>query len=126
MGLALGDAFATALGDRAGIVRWGEAHVPMDETMARVVVDLSGRPYCVFAADLPSVILGNGFQTEMVREFFHAFATRGKLNLHAHVLYGDNTHHKVEALFKGLARALGAATRVHGSAIPSTKGTLTE
>ncbi len=126
VGLALGDAFATALGDRAGIVRWGEAHVPMDETMARVVVDLSGRPYCVFAADLPSVILGNGFQTEMVREFFHAFATRGKLNLHAHVLYGDNTHHKVEALFKGLARALGAATRVHGSAIPSTKGTLTE
>lgn len=126
VGLALGDAFATALGARAGIVRWGEAHVPMDETMARVVVDLSGRPYCVFAADLPSVILGNGFQTEMVREFFHAFATRGKLNLHAHVLYGDNTHHKVEALFKGLARALGAATRVHGSAIPSTKGTLTE
>jgi len=126
VGLALGDAFASALGDRAGIARWGEAHVPMDETLARVVVDLSGRPYCVFAADLPSVVLGNGFQTEMVRELFFALATRGKMNLHAHVLYGENTHHKVEALFKGLARALGAATRVSGSGVPSTKGTLTE
>ena len=126
VGLALGDAFATALGDRAGISRWGEAHVPMDETLARVVIDLSGRPYCVFEADMPSVVLGNGFQTEMVREFFHAFSTRGKLNLHAHVLYGINTHHKVEALFKGLARALKAAVHREGSGIPSTKGTLTE
>jgi len=126
VGLALGEAFATALGDRAGIARWGEAHVPMDETMARVVVDLSGRPYCVFSAELPSVVLGNGFQTEMVREFFHAFSTRGKLNLHAHVLYGDNTHHKIEALFKGLARALSVAVAVRGTAVPSTKGTLTE
>ena len=126
VGLALGDAFATALGDRAGIARWGEAHVPMDETLARVVVDLSGRPYCVFGAELPSVVLGNGFQTEMVREFFHAFSTRGKLNLHAHILYGENTHHKIEALFKGLARALAIAVRIAGSGIPSTKGTLTE
>lgn len=126
VGLALGDALASALGDRAGIARWGEAHVPMDETLARVVVDLSGRPYCVFSADLPSIVLGNGFQTEMVREFFHALATRGKLNLHAHVLYGENTHHKIEALFKGLARALGEATRVRGTTIPSTKGTLVE
>jgi imidazoleglycerol-phosphate dehydratase len=124
VGLALGDAFSQALGDRVGIARWGEAHVPMDETLARVVVDLSGRPYCVFTAQIPSVVLGNGFQTEMVREFFFAFATRAKLNLHAAVLYGDNTHHKVEALFKGLARALRAAVKIESSELPSTKGTL--
>ena len=125
VGLALGDALAMALGERAGIARWGEAHVPMDETLARVGIDLSGRPYCVFSADLPSVIMGNGFQTEMVREFFHALSVRGKMNLHAHVLYGENTHHKIEALFKALVRALRMVTRVSGSAVPSTKGTLT-
>lgn len=125
VGLALGDALREALGERKGIARWGEAHIPMDETLARVVVDLSGRPYCVFDADLPRIVLGNGFQVEMVREFFLAFATRGQLNLHASILYGQNTHHQVEALFKGLARALKQAVRVDGEAIPSTKGTLT-
>lgn len=125
VGLTLGDALREALGDRRGIARWGEAHVPMDETLARVVVDLSGRPYCVFQAALPSLVLGDGFQTEMVREFFLALSMRGQLNLHAAVLYGENTHHKVEALFKGLARALKAAVRVEGDALPSTKGTLT-
>lgn len=125
-GLALGDAFAQALGDRVGIARWGEAHVPMDETLSRVVVDLSGRPYCVFLAEIPSVLLGNGFQTEMVREFFFAFATRAKINLHAQVLYGENTHHKVESLFKGLARALRAAVRIESNELPSTKGTLSQ
>ena len=125
VGLALGDALREALGERKGIARWGEAHIPMDETLARVVVDLSGRPYCVFDADLPRIVLGNGFQVEMVREFFIAVAMRGQLNLHASVLYGQNTHHQVEALFKGLARALRQAVRVDGEAIPSTKGTLT-
>jgi imidazoleglycerol-phosphate dehydratase len=124
-GLALGDALREALGERKGIARWGEAHIPMDETLARVVVDLSGRPYCVFDADLPRIVLGNGFQVEMVREFFIAFAMRGQLNLHAAILYGQNTHHQVEALFKGLARALKQAVRVEGEAVPSTKGTLT-
>lgn len=125
IGLCLGDALREALGDRKGIARWGEAHVPMDEALVRVVVDLSGRPYCVFQADLPKIIFGNGFQVEMVREFFIAFSVRGAFNLHAAVLYGENTHHKVEGLFKGLARALKQAVRVQGNELPSTKGTLT-
>lgn len=125
VGLCLGDALREALGERRGIARFGEAHVPLDETLARVVVDLSGRPYAVFEAPLPSLVLGDGFQTEMVREFFIAFATRGQFNLHAAVLYGINTHHKIEALFKALALALRRATRVDGGALPSTKGTLT-
>ncbi|MBL0209460.1 MAG: imidazoleglycerol-phosphate dehydratase HisB [Holophagaceae bacterium] len=125
VGLCLGDALREALGDRRGIARWGEAHVPMDETLARVVVDLSGRPYCVFQAELPKIMLGNGFQVEMVREFFQAFSARGAFNLHAAVLYGENTHHKIEGLFKALARALKQAVRVQGDELPSTKGTLT-
>ena len=125
VGLCLGDALREALGDRRGIARWGEALVPMDETLARVVVDLSGRPYCVFQAELPKIIFGDGFQVEMVREFFIALAMRGAFNLHAAILYGENTHHQVEGLFKGLARALKQAVRVEGDALPSTKGTLT-
>ncbi|HTL98683.1 MAG TPA: imidazoleglycerol-phosphate dehydratase HisB [Holophagaceae bacterium] len=124
-GICLGEALREALGDRRGIARFGEAHVPLDETLARVVVDLSGRPYTVFEAALPSLVIGDGFQTEMVREFFIAFATRGQFNLHASVLYGLNTHHKIEALFKALALALRRAVRVEGAALPSTKGTLT-
>ena len=125
VGLCLGDALREALGERRGIARFGEAHAPLDETLARVVVDLSGRPYTVFEAPMPSLVLGDGFQTEMVREFFIAFATRGQFNLHAAVLYGLNTHHKIEALFKALALALKRATRAEGEALPSTKGTLT-
>ena len=125
VGLCLGDALREALGDRRGIARFGEAHAPLDEALARVVVDLSGRPYTVFQAEMPSLVLGDGFQTEMVREFFIAFATRGGFNLHAAVLYGINTHHKIEALFKALALALKRATRVEGADLPSTKGTLT-
>jgi imidazoleglycerol-phosphate dehydratase len=125
VGLCLGDALREALGDRCGIARFGEAHAPLDEALARVVVDLSGRPYCVFDADLPVMVLGDGFQTEMVREFFLAFATRGALNLHASVLYGSNVHHRIEALFKALARALKQAVKIEGTEIASTKGTLT-
>jgi imidazoleglycerol-phosphate dehydratase len=125
VGLCLGDALREALGDRRGIARFGEAHAPLDEALARVVVDLSGRPYCVFDAELPLLVLGDGFQTEMVREFFIAFSTRGALNLHAAVLYGANVHHRIEALFKALARALKQAVRVEGDEIASTKGTLT-
>ena len=126
VGLCLGDALREALADRRGIARFGEAHAPLDETLARVVVDLSGRPYTVFDAAMPSLIIGDGFQTEMVREFFIAFATRGQFNLHASVLYGLNTHHKIEALFKALALALKRAARIEGSTLPSTKGTLTQ
>lgn len=124
VGLCLGDALKEALGDRRGIARFGEAHAPLDESLARVVVDLSGRPYCVFDADLPVMVLGDGFQTEMVREFLIAFSTRGGLNLHATVLYGTNVHHRIEATFKALARALKQAVKVEGTEIASTKGTL--
>jgi imidazoleglycerol-phosphate dehydratase len=124
VGLCLGDALKEALGDRAGLTRFAHAYVPLDEALARVVVDLSGRPWCEFHAELPPVILGDGFQVEMVREFFIALATRGGLAIHADLVRGVNTHHKVEALFKALARALRLATRIEGTAVPSTKGTL--
>jgi imidazoleglycerol-phosphate dehydratase len=124
VGLCLGEALKTALGERRGLVRYAHAYVPLDESLARVVVDLSGRPWCEFHADLPPIVLGDGFQVEMVREFFVALATRGGLALHADLIRGLNTHHKVEALFKALARALRAATRIEGSDVPSTKGTL--
>jgi imidazoleglycerol-phosphate dehydratase len=106
------------------VARYGHAYVPLDEALARVVVDLSGRPWCEFHADLPPVVLGDGFQVEMVREFFIALAMRGGLAIHADLLRGVNTHHKVEALFKALARALRDATRIDGGGVPSTKGTL--
>lgn len=124
VGLCLGEALRSALGDRAGIIRFAHAYAPLDEALARVVVDLSGRPWCEFHAELPPIVLGDGFQTEMVREFFVALAMRGGLALHADLLRGVNTHHKVEALFKALALALRQATRTGGSDVPSTKGTL--
>ena len=124
VGLCLGDALREALGDRSGLARFAHAYVPLDEALARVVVDLSGRPWCEFHADLPPVVLGDGFQVEMVREFFIALATRGGLAIHADLIRGVNTHHKVEALFKALARALRLATRIEGGGVPSTKGTL--
>ncbi len=124
VGLCLGDALKEALGDRAGITRFAHAYVPLDEALARVIVDLSGRPWCEFHADLAPIIIGDGFQVEMVREFFIALAMRGGLALHADLLRGVNTHHKVEALFKALAKALRQATRIEGGGVPSTKGTL--
>ena len=124
VGLCFGDALREALGDHAGLARFAHAYVPLDEALARVVVDLSGRPWCEFNADLPAVVLVDGFQVEMVREFFVAVAMRGGLCIHADLLRGVNTHHKVECLFKALAKALRAATRVSGTDVPSTKGTL--
>jgi len=124
VGLCLGEALKEALGDRRGIERYAHAYVPLDEALARVVIDLSGRPCCVFEAPMPPLVMGDGFQTEMVREFFVALASRGALTLHADVLRGVNLHHQIEALFKALARALGQAVRITGKDIPSTKGTL--
>lgn len=126
VGLCLGQALRQALQGCRGIARFGEAHVPMDETLARVVVDLSGRPFCVFEAEIPPQVMGDGFQTEMAREFFLALASRGAITLHGIVLYGANTHHKLEALFKALGLALRRAIRTEGEELPSTKGTLTE
>ena len=124
--LVLGSAFDQALGDRKGLVRMGSAFAPMDETLAHVVVDLSGRPYCVFSADWLDTRVSD-IPVTLFQHFFESFAVTSRANVHARVLYGRDDHHKAEALFKALARALDAAVqqdqRIAG-AIPSTKGTL--
>ena len=125
IGIVLGQAFREALGDKKGMRRYGQATVPMDETLAAVAVDLSGRPYMVYNVKLPKVKIGE-FDVELAREFFQAFANNAGANLHINVLYGDNVHHILEACFKGLARALDQATqldpRIEG--VLSTKGKL--
>lgn len=124
--ICLGKAFDQALGDRRGIVRTAHSYVPMDESLALVAVDLSGRPYCVVQAEFVTPRLGT-LGTDLIFHLFESFAIHARINLHAQVLYGRNDHHKVEALFKGLARALDAATQVdpRRQDVPSTKGTLT-
>ncbi len=125
LGLVLGDAFDEALGAKAGFARYGWVALPMDEALVLVSVDLSGRPYLGLDLPLPSVLLGN-FETELVEEFLRAFVNRAKCTLHLRLIAGSNTHHIIEAAFKGLGRALDMATtkdpRVDG--IPSTKGIL--
>ena len=125
-GIALGQAIRQALGDRAGIARYADCLLPMDETLARCAIDVSGRPFLVFAADFPRPKIGT-FDTELVREFFQAFAMNAGITLHLEVLYGANAHHMAEACFKAVARALKAAVALdprQAGAIPSTKGTL--
>ncbi len=123
--ICLGRAVDQALGDRRGIVRTAHSYVPMDEALARVVIDLGGRPYCVFEADFVTPRVG-GLTTDLIFHLFETFAIHARMNLHAHVLYGRNDHHKAEALFKALARALDAATRLDPRRVdvPSTKGTM--
>jgi imidazoleglycerol-phosphate dehydratase len=124
--LVLGQALDEALGDRAGIVRMGSASVPMDETLAFVAVDLSGRPYCVAEMTWSGPEVGS-LPVTLIPHFFESFATTARANVHARVLYGRDDHHKAEALFKALGRALDVATREdprRSKAIPSTKGTL--
>jgi imidazoleglycerol-phosphate dehydratase len=125
VGLALGQAFTQALGNKEGIRRYGFFFVPMDEALCRAVVDLSGRAYLVCQAEFPRENMGE-MSTELVEEFFRALASQGQMNLHLEVLYGKNCHHIAEAMFKATARALAAAvrldSRVHG--VPSTKGVL--
>ena len=125
-GIALGQAFAQALGDKKGIARYASVHLPMDETLTRVALDISGRPFLVFRTAFPTEKVG-GFDTELVREFFQAFAMNGGVTLHVETFYGDNSHHIAESCFKGLARALRAAVAVdprEGGRVPSTKGSL--
>ena len=124
--LALGQAFDTALADRRGIVRMGDCFAPMDETLAHVAVDLSGRPYSVIQVNWHTPYVGN-IQTTLFPHFFESFAVTARCNLHARVLYGRDDHHQAEALFKAWARALDSATQLdprRAGAIPSTKGTL--
>lgn len=124
--LTLGEAFDQALGDRAGIVRIGSAHVPMDEALAFVAVDLSGRPYAVTEMVWTGPTVG-GLPVTLIPHFFESFAVAARANIHARLLYGRDDHHKAEALFKALGRAVDAATRLdprRGEEIPSTKGKL--
>ena len=124
--LVLGQAFAEALGDKQGIVRMGSAYVPMDEALAFVAVDLSGRPYAVVEAAWHSPAIGQ-FPTSLVAHFVESFAVAAKANVHARVLYGRDDHHQAEALFKALGRALDAATVIdprRAGNVPSTKGVL--
>ena len=126
--LALGAAFDQALDDRKGIFRMGDCFAPMDETLAHVVIDLSGRPYAVIQAEWHTPYVGN-IPTTLFPHFFESFAVMARCNLHARVLYGRDDHHQAEALFKAWARALDLATQLdprRGGAVPSTKGTLTE
>jgi imidazoleglycerol-phosphate dehydratase len=124
--LVLGSAFDQALGDRKGITRMASFYVPMDETLAFVALDLSGRPYSVIDAEWGSAPVGQ-IPTSLFPHFFESFAVTARCNLHARILYGRDDHHTAEALFKALARALDAATTIdHGrQTVPSTKGTLT-
>ena len=124
--LALGSAFDGALGDRKGIVRMASFYAPMDETLAFAAIDLSGRPYAVINAEWGAAPVGQ-IPTSLFSHFFESFAVNARCNLHARVLYGRDDHHKAEALFKALARALDAATRIdpRRCGVPSTKGTLT-
>jgi imidazoleglycerol-phosphate dehydratase len=124
--LALGQAFDQALGDRKGIVRMGDCFAPMDETLAHVAIDLSGRPYTVIQAEWRTPYVGN-IPTTLFPHFFESFAITARCNLHARILYGRDDHHQAEALFKAWARALDAATQIdprRAGNIPSTKGTL--
>lgn len=125
IGICLGQALDKALGDKRGIKRYGNAFVPMDEALAQVVIDLSGRPAFEFRAELPSPKVGT-FDTELVYEFLWKLALEAKMNLHVIVHYGQNTHHIIEAIFKALGRALDDATSIdpREKGIPSTKGML--
>lgn len=125
VGIALGQALLEALGDKAGITRYADCLLPMDETLTRVALDISGRPFLVFRTTFTADKIGT-FDTQLVREFFTALAMNGRLTLHIETLYGYNDHHIAESCFKGVARALGAAVEVTapGSGVPSTKGAL--
>ncbi len=126
VGIALGQALRKALGDLRGIVRYADVHLPMDETLTRVAVDVSGRPFLVFRTQFPQARIGE-FDAELVREFFQALAQNAAMALHIETLYGVNSHHIAETCFKGVARALGAALAIdprQSDRVPSTKGTL--
>lgn len=125
VGLALGDAFLKALGDKKSITRFGEAFVPFDETLAFASVDLSGRPYLVYNVSVPKTKIGE-FDVELGEEFFKSFSNTLLCNLHIELKYGDNLHHVIEAVFKAVGRALDKASSIdpRSSSVPSTKGKL--
>ncbi|MBN8955393.1 MAG: imidazoleglycerol-phosphate dehydratase HisB [Rhizobiales bacterium] len=126
VGIALGQAVKRARGDMKGVTRYADVHLPMDEALTRVAIDISGRPFLVFKAEFSRDKVGE-FDTELVREWFQAFAMNAGITLHVETLYGSNDHHIAESCFKGLARALRAAVAIDARAkneVPSTKGRL--
>jgi len=127
VGICLGQAIDQALGDRTGIRRYGSALVPMDEALGECAIDVSGRPYCAFDAELPAVTIA-GFDSELAEEFFRAVSNNSKITVHIWVRSGANAHHMIEASFKAFARALREAVSIDPdeSGVPSTKGTLTD
>jgi imidazoleglycerol-phosphate dehydratase len=125
-GIVLGQAFAKALGDKLGITRYASLHLPMDETLTRVAVDVSGRPYLIWKVGFSRPKIGD-MDTELFREWFQAFAQNAGITLHVETLYGENNHHIAESCYKGLARALREAVALdprQAGRVPSTKGTL--
>lgn len=122
-GIVLGKAFAEALGDKSGIERYGSFTVPMDESLAFVSLDVSGRPFLVFNAEFPEEKVGE-FDSCMCEEFMRAFAYNAGITLHVNMIYGGNTHHQIEAIFKALAHAIAVAVRETGKGVLSTKGSL--
>ncbi len=123
VGLALGQALAEAWGDRAGVERFGDATVPIDEALTRVAIDLSGRPYLVYEVETPVELIGT-VETSLVKHFFEAVVANARITLHVHNLSGENSHHIHESVFKSVAVALRRAVAVTGGGVPSTKGTL--
>lgn len=125
VGICLGQAFLQAIGDPTGLTRFGHAVIPMDEALAEVAVDFSGRPYLVYRAEIPKVKLGE-FDAELAEEFFRAFAMNSRMTLHVILRYATNVHHSVEVMFKAYARALSIAMRIdpNQKGVPSTKGVL--
>ena len=125
-GIALGQAIRQALGDMKGVTRYADVHLPMDDTLSRAAIDISGRPFLVFQVEFPREKIGS-FHTELVREWFQAFAMNAGVTLHVATLYGENAHHIAESLFKALARALRAAIAIDprmAGELPTTKGKL--
>jgi len=123
VGICLGEALVKALGDKKGIARYGHSSVPMEETMANVSVDLSGRPSLVYNVEYRTDKIGD-FDVECLEEMLRSFSNNGRFNLHVNVPYGTNSHHIAEAIFKGLGQSLGEAVKIVGRDIPSTKGLL--
>ena len=123
IGISFGKAFADAITDKTGIARYGNFTIPMDEALASCCVDISGRPYLVFRAEFGDYRLGD-MDSEMVEEFFRAFAMNAMVTLHIELLYGKNDHHKAEAIFKSFAHALKKAVKIEGSEVLSSKGSL--
>ncbi len=123
IGLCLGDGLLQALGDKKGIARYGHSSVPMEDALANISLDLSGRPACVYNVEYRTNKVGD-FDVECIEEFLRAFSNSGKFNLHVNVPYGSNSHHIAEAIFKALGQALAVAVKIVGTDIPSTKGQL--